>query len=253
MFLFLGISTNAHDRDEAGRSVAANHTGAEIQQQSPERVVTSVLALSDSADSSKLPPESSTSDTCTGSGSNKKTSPPLTSQSAASSCDSLSSNSTLTSKNTSTTSVSATVLQHKAGATSDSGTSDSTTNSAFPGSSTLRVNEMVHNSTENRASGGPTVTSADVDGSVEKGVSGSATGTESLLLVRPQTVTVGRQKSEDDMEHMQEVADDLVAKLMDDEEGQEKLITSLQQTSVAEKWYYRDPQGEVQGWCHSVW
>jgi hypothetical protein len=112
---------------------------------------------------------------------------------------------------------------------------------------------MVHNSTENRASGGPTVTSADVDGSVEKGVSGSATGTESLLLVRPQTVTVGRQKSEDDMEHMQEVADDLVAKLMDDEEGQEKLITSLQQTSVAEKWYYRDPQGEVQGWCHSVW
>jgi len=44
------------------------------------------------------------------------------------------------------------------------------------------------------------------------------------------------------MEHMQEVADDLVAKLMDDEEGQDKLMAS-----ATEKWYYRDPQGEVQG------
>jgi hypothetical protein len=54
------------------------------------------------------------------------------------------------------------------------------------------------------------------------------------------------------MEHMQEVADDLVAKLMDDEEGHEKLITSLQETTSAEKWYYRDPQGEVQGGFHPV-
>ncbi|XP_067006202.2 GRB10-interacting GYF protein 2 isoform X1 [Anabrus simplex] len=64
---------------------------------------------------------------------------------------------------------------------------------------------------------------------------------------------VGRQKSEDDMERMQEVADDLVAKLMDDEEGHDKTMPSVdgltgvasQQTS--DKWFYRDPQGEVQG------
>jgi PERQ amino acid-rich with GYF domain-containing protein len=30
-------------------------------------------------------------------------------------------------------------------------------------------------------------------------------------------------------------------------------MTSLQQTSAAEKWYYRDPQGEVQGGFHPVW
>ena len=46
-----------------------------------------------------------------------------------------------------------------------------------------------------------------------------------------------RHKSEDEMQHMQEVADDLVAKLMEDED----------KPPAAEKWYYRDPQGEVQG------
>lgn len=252
MFLFLGNSTNAHDRDEAGRSVATDQAAVEIQQQSTERLVTSVLTLSNSSETSKVPPESLTSDTSTSLGSNKKTSPPPTSQSAALSSDSLSSNSTLSTKKTSTSSESATVLQHQPGATSGSGTTDSITNSVFPGSSTLCVNEMMRNSTEGMASVGPAVTSADTNESVQNRVSGSATETERLLLVRPQTVTVGRQKSEDDMEHMQEVADDLVAKLMDDEEGQEKLITSLQQTSVAEKWYYRDPQGEVQGGFHSV-
>lgn len=252
LFLFLGNSTNAHDRDEAGRGVATDETAVEIQQQSTERLVTSVLTLSNSSETSKVSPESLTSDTSTSSGSNKKTSPPPTSQSAALSSDSLSSNSTLSTKKTNSSSESATVLQRQSGATSDSGTSDSITNSVFPGSSTLRVNEIMHNRTEGIASVGPAVTSADTNDSVQSKVSGSATENERLLLVRPQTVTVGRQKSEDDMEHMQEVADDLVAKLMDDEEGQEKLITSLQQTSVAEKWYYRDPQGEVQGGFRSV-
>ncbi|PNF41151.1 hypothetical protein B7P43_G03863 [Cryptotermes secundus] len=242
-----GNSTNAHDRDETGISLATDQAAEEIQQQSTERLVTSVLTLSNSSETSKVPPESLTSDTSTSSGSNKKTSPPPTSQSAALSSNSLSNNSTLITKKTSTSSESATVLQHQPGATSDSGTSDSITNSVFPASSTLCVNEMMRNSTEGMASVGPAVTSADTNDSVQNRVSGSATETERLLLVRPQTVTVGRQKSEDDMEHMQEVADDLVAKLMDDEEGHEKLITSLQQTSVAEKWYYRDPQGEVQG------
>jgi hypothetical protein len=95
---------------------------------------------------------------------------------------------------------------------------------------------------------GPAVTGADRSDDGDNG----GTATDRLLLARPQAVTVGRQKSEDDLEHMQEVADDLVAKLMDEEEGQEKLVTSLQQSPGAEKWYYRDPQGEVQGWCHSV-
>lgn len=108
------------------------------------------------------------------------------------------------------------------------------------------------NSTENKSSARPAVTSADVNGSVHDRGSGSATKMDASLLVRPRTLAVGRQKSEDDMEHMQEVADDLVAKLMDDEEGHEKLITSLQETTSAEKWYYRDPQGEVQGGFHPV-
>lgn len=53
----------------------------------------------------------------------------------------------------------------------------------------------------------------------------------------PPSATV-RQKSEDDLEHMQEVADNLVAKLMEDEE---------RSTTHSDRWYYRDPQGEVQG------
>lgn len=226
MFVFLGSSTNTHDSNEAARSLATNQAGVETQQQPTERTVTSVLTLSDSR-------ESSTSDSSTSSGSNKKTSPPPTSQPAALSADSLSSSSTLPCKKASASGV----LQHQAGAAC-----------VLPASSTLCVNDM-HNGTEGMASVGPAVTGADRSDSGDN----SATSTDRLLLVRPQTVTVGRQKSEDDLEHMQEVADDLVAKLMDEEEGQEKLVTSLQQSPVAEKWYYRDPQGEVQGWCYSVW
>ncbi|KAF7385552.1 hypothetical protein HZH68_013982 [Vespula germanica] len=63
------------------------------------------------------------------------------------------------------------------------------------------------------------------------------------------------KKSEDDLDRMKEEADALVAKLMADEEShREKAATispsmSNQQTSsnVQEKWFYRDPQGEVQG------
>jgi len=50
------------------------------------------------------------------------------------------------------------------------------------------------------------------------------------------------------MERMQEVADDLVAKLMEDEEETSRNVTSVH-TSAREttKWYYRDPQGQEQG------
>ncbi|KAK7869595.1 hypothetical protein R5R35_003385 [Gryllus longicercus] len=74
-----------------------------------------------------------------------------------------------------------------------------------------------------------------------------------MQLHQPSSKPVGRQKSEDDMERMQEVADDLVAKLIYDEEGQDKTtsrIPSMGTSSVrqaSDKWFYRDPQGEVQG------
>jgi PERQ amino acid-rich with GYF domain-containing protein len=86
------------------------------------------------------------------------------------------------------------------------------------------------------------VTSAELNAGARDAGSGTTIDTDRSTLTRLQTLAVGRQKSEDDMEHMQEVADDLVAKLMDDEEGQDKLMAS-----AVEKWYYRDPQGEVQG------
>ncbi|KAI4494245.1 hypothetical protein M0802_009114 [Mischocyttarus mexicanus] len=63
------------------------------------------------------------------------------------------------------------------------------------------------------------------------------------------------KKSEDDLDRMKEKADALVATLMADEENHREKTTTIspsmsnQQTSsnVQEKWFYRDPQGEVQG------
>jgi PERQ amino acid-rich with GYF domain-containing protein len=73
------------------------------------------------------------------------------------------------------------------------------------------------------------------------------------------TVSV-RQRTEDDLDRMKEEADALVAKLMADEESHKEKSTSVsappaignQPTAVPstgnqEKWFYRDPQGEVQG------
>ncbi|KAL0130742.1 hypothetical protein PUN28_002396 [Cardiocondyla obscurior] len=70
-----------------------------------------------------------------------------------------------------------------------------------------------------------------------------------------------RQRPEDDLDRMKEEADALVAKLMADEENHKEktAVTSVppaigNQPSAAvsstgnqEKWFYRDPQGEVQG------
>ncbi|XP_061934620.1 GRB10-interacting GYF protein 2 isoform X1 [Apis cerana] len=67
-----------------------------------------------------------------------------------------------------------------------------------------------------------------------------------------------RQKSEDDLDRMKEEADALVAKLMADEENHREKTASIPpsignqsstvpSTNGQEKWFYRDPQGEVQG------
>lgn len=69
-----------------------------------------------------------------------------------------------------------------------------------------------------------------------------------------------RQRTEDDLDRMKEEADALVAKLMADEESHKEKSTPVsappaignQSTAVPstgnqEKWFYRDPQGEVQG------
>ncbi|XP_043527998.1 GRB10-interacting GYF protein 2 isoform X1 [Frieseomelitta varia] len=67
-----------------------------------------------------------------------------------------------------------------------------------------------------------------------------------------------RQKSEDDLDRMKEEADALVAKLMADEENHKEKTASIPPsignqpstvppTNGQEKWFYRDPQGEVQG------
>lgn len=69
-----------------------------------------------------------------------------------------------------------------------------------------------------------------------------------------------RQKTDDDLDRMKEEADALVAKLMADEESHKEktTVTSVQptignqpsaisSTNSQEKWFYRDPQGEVQG------
>ncbi|XP_076396929.1 GIGYF family protein Gyf-like isoform X2 [Megachile rotundata] len=67
-----------------------------------------------------------------------------------------------------------------------------------------------------------------------------------------------RKKTEDDFDRMKEEADALVAKLMADEENHREKTTSVppsignqpstvSSTNGQEKWFYRDPQGEVQG------
>ncbi|XP_014474042.1 PREDICTED: PERQ amino acid-rich with GYF domain-containing protein CG11148 isoform X2 [Dinoponera quadriceps] len=66
-----------------------------------------------------------------------------------------------------------------------------------------------------------------------------------------------RQRVEDDLDRMKEEADALVAKLMDEESHKEKSASvppaigsqppAVSATDSQEKWFYRDPQGEVQG------
>ncbi|KOC67726.1 PERQ amino acid-rich with GYF domain-containing protein [Habropoda laboriosa] len=67
-----------------------------------------------------------------------------------------------------------------------------------------------------------------------------------------------RHKSEDDLDRMKEEADALVAKLMADEENHRERTagvppaignqsSTVPSTNGQEKWFYRDPQGEVQG------
>lgn len=66
-----------------------------------------------------------------------------------------------------------------------------------------------------------------------------------------------RQRMEDDLDRMKEEADALVAKLMDEESHKEKSASvppaignqpsAVSATDSQEKWFYRDPQGEVQG------
>jgi len=240
---FPGNSGSADDRAEGGRRLDSDQAAVDTQQQSAEELASSVVTLANSSQTSKGPSKSLTSDTSTRQSSSTKTSLPATSQSAALSSDSRPSGPTLTAKNTSDSSDSAAVLQHRSSAVTNSGKLDSITNSGFAGS----VNEVVSNNSESITSVGPTVTSAELNAGARDAGSGTAIDTDRSSLTRPQTLAVGRQKSEDDMEHMQEVADDLVAKLMDDEEGQDKLMAS-----AAEKWYYRDPQGEVQGGLYQV-
>lgn len=60
------------------------------------------------------------------------------------------------------------------------------------------------------------------------------------LAEAEQEMSVNRQGSEDDMERMSEVVKDTVVKLFEDEEKPPVNVNS-------DKWYYRDPQGVVQG------
>lgn len=83
---------------------------------------------------------------------------------------------------------------------------------------------------------------------------------EQSKLVHNSTANI-RQRPEDEFDRMKEEADALVAKLMADEEShKEKTIatsvpsaigsnqpSTVSSTSNQEKWFYRDPQGEVQG------
>ncbi|XP_076652489.1 GIGYF family protein Gyf isoform X3 [Halictus rubicundus] len=82
----------------------------------------------------------------------------------------------------------------------------------------------------------------------QKGIVVHGTGTEET-----------RQKGDDDLDRMKEEADALVAKLMADEESHREKTTAsvppsignqpstVPSTNGQEKWFYRDPQGEVQG------
>ncbi|XP_060829689.1 GRB10-interacting GYF protein 2-like isoform X2 [Bombus pascuorum] len=82
--------------------------------------------------------------------------------------------------------------------------------------------------------------------------------TESQKLVHSAETDNVRHKSEDDLDRMKEEADALVAKLMADEENHREKTASISpsignqsstvpSTNGQEKWFYRDPQGEVQG------
>lgn len=82
--------------------------------------------------------------------------------------------------------------------------------------------------------------------------------TESQQLVHSAETDNVRHKSEDDLDRMKEEADALVAKLMADEENHREKTASIppsignqsstvSSTNGQEKWFYRDPQGEVQG------
>ena len=72
------------------------------------------------------------------------------------------------------------------------------------------------------------------------------------------TANTVRQKTDEDLDRMKEEADALVAKLMADEGSHRGEVVNLlpsdtnpspglDASSVLEKWFYRDPQGEVQG------
>lgn len=72
------------------------------------------------------------------------------------------------------------------------------------------------------------------------------------------TTSSVRQRTEDDLDRMKEAADALVAKLMADEESHKEKTanvppaignqpSAVTATDSQEKWFYRDPQGEVQG------
>ncbi|XP_069695255.1 GRB10-interacting GYF protein 2 isoform X2 [Periplaneta americana] len=209
-----GNSNNSHDREESGRSLDVEGHSAPA-----DRLVNSVPTLPSSSQVSKIPSKPPQLDTNTRPVSMKKTSPPPASQPVPS----------------------ADKMSVSSDSVPSSGKPDSTSSIFTAGNSVACINNVMSNCVEpDTLKVGPTVASGEVNGCEHDRVL-------TKVEVRPQTLAVGRQKSEDDMDHMQEVADDLVAKLMDDEEGQDKLTPSLQQTPVTEKWFYRDPQGEVQG------
>ncbi|XP_049843481.1 GRB10-interacting GYF protein 2 isoform X3 [Schistocerca gregaria] len=54
-------------------------------------------------------------------------------------------------------------------------------------------------------------------------------------------------RPDEEMERMREVADDLVAKLMEDEDHRTGVPPPTSVPPGSDKWYYRDPQGDVQG------
>ncbi|XP_078044339.1 GIGYF family protein Gyf isoform X5 [Augochlora pura] len=98
------------------------------------------------------------------------------------------------------------------------------------------------------------------------------TESQKSIVVQGTGTEETRQKGDDDLDRMKEEADALVAKLMADEESHREKTTAsvppsignqpstVPSTSGQEKWFYRDPQGEVQGpflasemaeWCKS--
>lgn len=82
---------------------------------------------------------------------------------------------------------------------------------------------------------------------------------EQRNVANPSSEENSRHKTEDDFDRMKEEADMLVAKLMADEESHREEAANVVPTpptnhvkpmpagAQQEKWFYRDPQGEVQG------